>query len=600
MPDPVCVNEDTTVQFNQHFDRQDALVKAEVRGNSTIKQEITLTYGETAAAGGSISEIKFKGQPFTANTTWNSFRIRFLDGRYKVVIEQLTYEAMSTFIGHIQVVGSFSSPGVKKLTISTRVWVITPRIGGPFLFTGSAEEEVTVCKVDIVEPNENDVFLHGDRVTFRAEVEPSGVTVESWNWEILQGTGSPRSSNTDTYEPIVKNEDKDFENPDTFKVEVTAVVNGQTCTDDRSIKVVYPRISKINFHQTKPVRHESDWAVHDPEWTSAVTDKSVSVFTRGTDIEMTVTFEVKENLTNNTTIDQLYADAAAWVRGNPDCWNVSLEIAAGTKSGDFFLDGVTNLPNDIYAYDLSTGRRRIAYEWYYKISGTNDKYVIDPTPAQNKHALYVTLKDPAPATPYETLLYITCRAAGGQTSAAGANNKIWKEFKDCVVKRKDGAPLQYWGPIALGTNIQTTDLLLRLKDGRCGAWVRMFRDCSHTHSIPPGGIQVISPPPRPGLLEPRLLIKHYNMNVTPPIDLRGIKGQSNPDPKSVFSNHGVVTRAGKILDPSYGKLFTTQNEWEDKSVAGFRYVELGPPAAYRYFKNVKKVQETGWAVFPFP
>jgi hypothetical protein len=66
----------------------------------------------------------------------------------------------------------------------------------------------TVPRVDIDEPNEDQVFLHGDKATFKATTTPS-VPVDSWQWEILEGEGSPSSSSTDTYEPVVRNADND-------------------------------------------------------------------------------------------------------------------------------------------------------------------------------------------------------------------------------------------------------------------------------------------------------------------------------------------------------------------------------------------------------
>ncbi len=148
-PDPVCAAQTTRVRFKQHFDFGKPVVRAEVKeGNSKIKQKITLTYGETAADGGSISKVKFEGLPLTTSGAWKGFIVTF--SGYKVVIQQLTFQKYQTLIKAIEVRGFFSSHGAKKLKIHTEVLVKKP-CTGEFDLTGSAEATVDVVEVEKID-----------------------------------------------------------------------------------------------------------------------------------------------------------------------------------------------------------------------------------------------------------------------------------------------------------------------------------------------------------------------------------------------------------------------------------------------------------------
>lgn len=148
-PPAVCVGEETEVWFSQRFDWDDPVVRAEVnRRTSVVKQEIILACGKDAADGGRISRVRFFREDFVSDVVWNGFRISFLDNRRKVKIEQLDYQPMGRFIREVGLWGSFGTAGAKKVTASSKALVKTPDVGGPFTFTGSAEAEVTVVKVE--------------------------------------------------------------------------------------------------------------------------------------------------------------------------------------------------------------------------------------------------------------------------------------------------------------------------------------------------------------------------------------------------------------------------------------------------------------------
>jgi hypothetical protein len=70
------------------------------------------------------------------------------------------------------------------------------------------------------------------------------------------------------------------------------------------------------------------------------------------------------------------------------------------------------------------------------------------------------------------------------------------------------------------------------------------------------------------------------------VDELGVEGQNNEDPKSNFENHQVIyhTTRKKIYDPSYGKSFSSLEEWASSSVAGFyKKYSIGVGQNAKYF-----------------
>jgi len=83
----------------------------------------------------------------------------------------------------------------------------------------------------------------------------------------------------------------------------------------------------------------------------------------------------------------------------------------------------------------------------------------------------------------ETVLDISCRNGKGQETDEEIIKRIWADFEDREVKRRDGKLLHYWGlwgnqradPKG-GPNVWATQLVAK-GTGRCGEWVYLFRDC---------------------------------------------------------------------------------------------------------------------------
>jgi hypothetical protein len=493
--------------------------------------------------------------------------------------------------------------------------------------TGSTDAKFTVLNVEITEPKEDDVYLHGSKCTFKAKVFPDTLSVDKWKWEIIEGKADPMTGDEETFDPIVLNEDKNYEEPDDLKVKVTATIQGIDVSDEIKIKVVYPRIEKINFAGLANIIHEGgSWPEHsknNPEWLDVDHDnkndlpyQSVSVFKKKEKIRLTATLKVKEALNNDTEIDELYADCDWMAIGDPDCKNKNkITFPAGKTEHEVKMIQTGKLKDYVYDYAETAWfwRGAIKYDWKYKIN--DEEYWIDPDEADNIHHIYVVRDNPLQSTVFETVLHITCEAAWGKKSEKKVVKAIWNEFKDCDVRRKDGKILTYyWYGRNYSTEGEDFKKFLKVRHGRCGLWGRLLRESFFTHKIFATKKIIHGKNMHSFLIKrwrfgPKLILKTQIFWSDPSsgivygdpdgdcVNLRGVSGQgNNPEPPEVFGDHVLVLYDGDIYDPSYGlgpyKYDREgQNKYENDAIAG--YSPLYPPRS-NCIKNDKKKIELKW------
>ena len=75
----------------------------------------------------------------------------------------------------------------------------------------------------------------------------------------------------------------------------------------------------------------------------------------------------------------------------------------------------------------------------------------------------------------------------------------------------------------------------------------------------------------------------YEWVATEVKDLPGIAGQGVSNPYSDFGSHYVVEANGRIYDPSYGKVYASRREWEEKAIAAFWVFEVRTIKGKRHF-----------------
>jgi hypothetical protein len=185
--------------------------------------------------------------------------------------------------------------------------------------------------------------------------------------------------------------------------------------------------------------------------------------------------------------------------------------------------------------------------------------------------MYVTLAPPQLSTshtqyrPYESIFDISCGAAHGETSAAGARSKIWAKFVSREVDRKpvdgfnqpDEARLYYWLTTSPGHSVPE---LIRTANGSCEAWAYASRACLRAQSDNSGAVWRLEH--KMGQLAYGLAVKNWGWAGGPNgllygvdfYSLPGIPGQgNNPTPAGkVFNIHYVVVVDGHVYDTSYG------------------------------------------------
>lgn len=219
--------------------------------------------------------------------------------------------------------------------------------------------------------------------------------------------------------------------------------------------------------------------------------------------------------------------------------------------------------------------------------------------SDSTHTIYVTLAAPTTTLRQETLFNVSCVMLDGQNadlSSNEAHEKVFSEFEDRQVKRMSNDLLSYYKAYDT-TNTQTTDLLLDA-DGQCGSWVKFFLDCvkvqgyqlhNSYRTISPinlsekmmiakwsfWGAGSSSDPTYPYLniqAIPFTVGNKYNFPFSEVKDLKGIGGQNNDNPASLFDNHQAAID-GVYYDPSYGTKQTgLQNV--DANVHGYYRVSL--------------------------
>jgi hypothetical protein len=257
------------------------------------------------------------------------------------------------------------------------------------------------------------------------------------------------------------------------------------------------------------------------------------------------------------------------------------------------------------------GYYRFSLTWEAKISENEWKVIA----TSENHEICVTLNSPLAYTPDsdkessvpntkdrpETLFWLGCKLAHGENDEEGAVKKIYEEFKEKKITRKDGEPLFYRKrDMEMG---HTTAYLLRNKNGTCQAWAGLFRDTLLLQGIKADRMVVKPKKPELGLISiadffaaffyggswemvffvkeweyPQSLDKKNGFTVLDKSIMKpgiGKPGQNNDNPKSIFTKHFITECRGIYYDPSYGtdpiSGPTRDKDYEDRSFAAYGF-----------------------------
>lgn len=273
------------------------------------------------------------------------------------------------------------------------------------------------------------------------------------------------------------------------------------------------------------------------------------------------------------------------------------------------------LPDSVKFYD------KLAIQW--GISLDDGKRWFTPPALKSENRVYVTLATPTP-TLYETLLYVSCKAADGDSTPNSAFKDIWGKVKSLKVKKENGDSLWYYQfgnagmpiptPWGLGWEAyDTTAELIEHKNGDCSSWQAFFHDLNGVHGIAVEsrwfhgddiafgvrGIIVknvlLKKESWPGTDFPYNPVQYDAVNPVAGGDIDyevdKLKGQGpNMRPAKIFNYHAVNMRTD-IYDASYGKTYNAASaakNFENAAIAAFLR-----PAGDRSQKNTTAKDKCG-------
>jgi hypothetical protein len=231
---------------------------------------------------------------------------------------------------------------------------------------------------------------------------------------------------------------------------------------------------------------------------------------------------------------------------------------------------------------------------------------------ESGNELYVTLARPISGVEVlHTVIHNSTTFAIGAQNEATVIEKVWSQFETLDSKDRKGQLLYYYRSWAIG-NVTTRGLLFD-RDGQCGAWTRYFIDQLGMHGIrradcfvvieavpeslggreltmfienwgfvnQPSGtgvsghpafeyVNTLSDPTKPrDTFAEQGGVWGYTWATEDVVDLPGMSGQNVDNPKAIFDRHNVAFIDGKYYDVSYGRKYSTLQEWETASVAGY-------------------------------
>ncbi len=352
--------------------------------------------------------------------------------------------------------------------------------------TSTTNAPFVVLKVDIVDPDEDDVHLDGEEVKFDGELEPTGLSGVTYAWSVLEGTCDPATATTEDFQTTLKSDG-------TIKVKLAVTVGGTTCEKIRTIKAVIPEITQVNFQGVvcSLKSHVDERIVSSDsvaEWVRPFGQDNVitnddAVYKRNTSPSGTdaATAKIKCQATNaltHSTSVQVKAD------GDPEnLYSVGTYLSDWTSeinmnSGSPLRQSICQYVND---FD---------YTWYYRVEklagGWGDWVEMKRNPTHHNISIVQTaISGPR----YQWVVMNSCKLASGVLSTATDKeivDEIYKHLPDLrssddyIITADDWADVN---KLKYGIGGWSTVDILQNKGGMCGGWFRFFHDLAGSQGI---------------------------------------------------------------------------------------------------------------------
>jgi hypothetical protein len=265
-------------------------------------------------------------------------------------------------------------------------------------------------------------------------------------------------------------------------------------------------------------------------------------------------------------------------------------------------------------------------DWYIEIFPPTGRSIGPILAGISDNRVFVTIGDPVSGDGqptshiWESIAQISCEAADGLGQPQDITDAVNAWFEPRGISRVpvrgynvvDNEPLKYWK-----YQSETGDTALQLLEtghGRCRQWATLFWLCvklnngvGERYTINPRASESLPPSQQTGY-DTRILVQNIgddgssSMNLTmplcpwrfssepPPIPFASIwsgdfwqagsiDGQNmtwpNYPAQQIFLDHAVYMSAGKVYDPSYGRKWGSQLEWEKMSLWGYGSTTYG-------------------------
>jgi hypothetical protein len=302
-----------------------------------------------------------------------------------------------------------------------------------------------------------------------------------------------------------------------------------------------------------------------------------------------------------TTVNGARVNVAKFYRRANGAVNVPLALPAGMTTTDLFeFEADTPLPQTTYRYDP------LYIDWTYRIGEGEPRTI-----GQSANPVYVLLRHAQRRHDFLEEELIFAVGDGGAQDENAAFSNTWRRFSNLsagpanVTDRK-GRPLTYYGVESGGTlppvcALSDSAHLVAGGNGQCRTFVDLFANSLDANGIAAERWEIttvdgtfmfignweFSPDVQPSedqfpydvTFDVPTFPGMGRTQTTPNVwygemrSVSGYPGQNSPTPlQKVFKNHVVVSRSasgGPYYDPSYGKVYINEEDFESKAVDAY-------------------------------